>query len=626
MNWLYLKQLPEELRDGVEALREEYPVVLAPRSNAYPVSFVPGDEGIAVEVAGDELQVRYGRRVDAFRALGRLMGEPRLPVSWRERPRFDMLGVMVDVSRNAVLRVDTLKAWLRRLALMGINTLMLYTEDTYEVPEHPFFGYARGRYTMDELRELDGYAFALGIEMIPCVQALAHLAQVLQWPAFRHLRDTKDILLVGEPETYEFLERMIAAASAPYRTKRIHLGMDEAHGLGSGEYRRRHGERRRFDLMNEHLRRTLQITGRLGLRPMIWSDMYFRIGSKTGGYYDPDTVIPPEVIEQIPREVQLVYWDYYHHDVEFYEEWIDRHRALGSEPIVAPGAWTWNRFWAYYPTAFGTMEPCMLACKEKGIREVLMTLWGDDGAEVDYYSAMPVLQRFAEHGYAGQVDDERVRVHFHGSCGGDYEAWIAAGGLDALPALSEPARTPTNVSKWLLWEDPLHPLWQPQLEGHSFTAHYRALAEALDAHAGEGGLLAGRLRHPAQLARVLAIKNDFPTRLQQAYRAGDRDCLQRMTAQELPELRRQVRALWVSHRDMWLSTYKPDGLEVVEMRYGALMARLESLQTRLEEYLAGQVPSIPELEREYLKVYPNGIDHLPHISPHRRIYTPSALS
>lgn len=50
---------------------------------------------------------------------------------------------------------------------MGYNTLMLYTEDTYEVDGQPYFGYMRGRYSKAELRELDDYAAEKGMELIP---------------------------------------------------------------------------------------------------------------------------------------------------------------------------------------------------------------------------------------------------------------------------------------------------------------------------------------------------------------------------------------------------------------------------------------------------------------------------
>lgn len=47
--------------------------------------------------------------------------------------------MMFDTSRNAVLRPDTLRSFLRKMALMGMNLGMMYTEDTYEVPGPTLF-------------------------------------------------------------------------------------------------------------------------------------------------------------------------------------------------------------------------------------------------------------------------------------------------------------------------------------------------------------------------------------------------------------------------------------------------------------------------------------------------------
>ena len=61
----------------------------------------------------------------------------------------------VDCSRNSVMTVDALKEWIDIISDLGYNHLMLYTEDTYEVEGHPYFGYARGRYSKAELKELN---------------------------------------------------------------------------------------------------------------------------------------------------------------------------------------------------------------------------------------------------------------------------------------------------------------------------------------------------------------------------------------------------------------------------------------------------------------------------------------
>src|SRR5699024_12474110 len=97
-----------------------------------------------------------------------------------EHPQFETSGAMLDASRNAVLTKEGIQSFLRQMAVMGLNLLMVYTEDTYEVDEYPYFGYMRERYTQAEMKECDDYARTLGMEMVPCIQNLAHLTEVFR--------------------------------------------------------------------------------------------------------------------------------------------------------------------------------------------------------------------------------------------------------------------------------------------------------------------------------------------------------------------------------------------------------------------------------------------------------------
>ena len=151
-----------------------------------------------------------------------------------QHENYDTLGVMIDMSRNGVMSVPQLKEYLGYLQKMGYNCAMLYTEDTYEVEGEPFFGYMRGGYSCDELRELDAYAASLGIELIPCIQTLAHLQGFVHWKKVPVDRD--DILLVGDESTYALIEKMLQSVRKCFKTDRIHIGMDEAWALGRGRY------------------------------------------------------------------------------------------------------------------------------------------------------------------------------------------------------------------------------------------------------------------------------------------------------------------------------------------------------------------------------------------------------
>ena len=620
----------KEIRNGIREVMRDVPGRFG-GVRGIPLKFVKDASlakgGLSVEKTRTGVTVRYGRKSDALRALGRLLGEEGAAAKkdFSETPKFDMLGVQIEASRNGVPTPEALKDLFRRIALMGFNAAMLYTEDTYEVPGEPFFGYLRGRYSQAEMKELDDYADALGIEMFPCIQTLGHFEQILQWPAYADYRDTGHVLLAGSKKSYALIEKILVAASAPFRSKRIHIGMDEAHGLGSGRFRKKYGEKRPFDIFNAHLARVRGLCRKYGLKPMIWSDMYFRLGSKVNDYYDKRSVIPPDVVAKIPKDVQLVYWDYYHLEPEFYLDWIDRHRALGSEPIMAAGVWTWDRFWANLPYTAHVANACMTACKRKNLREVFVTTWGDAGMECDIFSALPGFQLFAEHGYADSVNPDLLRANFRGSCGAEWDDFVKASDLDTVPYLKTPDKSVSNISKLLLWQDPMLAVVDPQLGDYSLRGHYAKLAKMLLA-ASRKGSLSRRLVFPARIAEALALKCDLRRDLAAAYAKGDRRKLRRILEGDLFRLRKAVDRLWKCHRAMWLATYKPFGLEVLEGRYGGLRARLETLAYRLKSYLDGKTSSLPELEAKLEKILdlPEGMLVGPGLG-YARVATPSCI-
>ena len=296
---------------------------------------------LRAEKRADGVVVTWAEPVQVYRALSLLRqhwAEDAFCIE--ETPCFETAGMMFDVSRNAVLQPDTLRFFLRKMAMMGLNLGMMYTEDTYEVPGQPYFGYQRGRYSADELRALDDYADMLGIELCPCIQTLGHLNRALHWPALAHLKDNEEVLLADDAQTYAFLEELIAAAAAPYRSKRIHIGMDEAHGIGLGAHLRRHGYEDPHTIIRRHLSRVLEITRRHGLSAMMWSDMYFRPDSPTDGYYDSG-MPSAEAVAAVPPDVTLVYWDYYHETEQEYTDMLQKHAALPAPTVFAGGIWTW---------------------------------------------------------------------------------------------------------------------------------------------------------------------------------------------------------------------------------------------------------------------------------------------
>ncbi|MEH7222310.1 beta-N-acetylhexosaminidase [Bacillus sp. JJ1566] len=604
------------IKDGLHILSSE--LSFHEGNDGYHVHIVQRKGPIFIKNDSNEAEIHFEEKIHFFRGLGLLLENFKKGRTFEitEVPQFEMTGAMLDASRNGVLTVDEIKNLLRKMAVMGLNVLMVYTEDTYEVNELPYFGYMRGRYTEEELKACDKYARALGIEMIPCIQTLAHLTEALKWNYASDIRDTADILLVGEPETYQFLEKIITAATNPFQSKRIHIGMDEAHQLGLGKYLDKNGYEERFTIMNKHLDKVVAITEKLGLKSMIWSDMYFRLGSKYGGYYDLEAKIPQDVISSIPN-TQLVYWDYYHSDEDFYRTFIQKHKELGSNPIFAGGVWTWNGIAPNYGKAIVTTDAALNACKKEGIKEVFATMWGDNGAETPLATSLPILQLFAEHSYRKKVTENEIAERFRFCAGGSYSDFMILNLFDETPGVSKNNLHESNPSKFLLWQDVLIGLYDQNILGLPMNQHYEKLIPRLEAASKNNPEWKDMFEFYMQLAQVLSVKSEIGLQLKEVYDAVDKKGMESIH-ERLASLIDSVHELRIKHRHLWFSMNKPFGWEVIELRYGGLLARLETAQFRIKEWLKGNISRIEELDEE--RLYFEGPYRMPEGSVGRNIY------
>ncbi len=612
---LYFTGDIKDCEKGINLLAEDYDYVVDPSGVHITVSKCE-ENGLSVTRNQNEGTITYYEKVQFFRALGLFLQESKKSDSFSvsEKAMFKMNGALFDVSQgNAVIRVEGIKDYLKRMAMMGLNMMMLYSEDSYEVKNQPYVGYMRSQYTEDDLRECDDFAYELGIEMIPCIQTLAHFIDVFKWDEYYDMRDDANTMLVGDEKSYRFVEDMIVAASKPFRTKRIHIGMDEAFHLGLGNYLTQHGYRNRHELMNEHLNRVIEIVNRYGLEPMIWSDMYFSAASKKNDYYDPEAHVTQEVADEVPAGVHLCYWDYYHDDKDFYADALKRHRVFKEEPIFAGGIWTWVGYAPNWKKTFDTTNPALMACKEQGIKEVFATIWGDNGTECNVFTNLLGLQLFAEHGYSYELDMDKLKERFEFCTGANFDDFMELEKIDDVPRPNKKIGDDVpavwgcnNTSKFLIWQDVLAGLFDKNIEDLPLTEHY----EALKKYFNEAKTRNGRYNHVFELAyaltNVLAIKAKAGVEIYEAYHKDDKTTLAAYADTKLPEMLIRIKALRDCHKKQWYQINKVLGWDILDLHYGGLMARVETSIEDLRAYLAGSLAHVEELEKERLSYTSNG--------------------
>jgi len=554
--------------------------------------------GLSIEGNDGTYTISWAEKNDFFRAVCMLVGYLESGQSYickHEEAKMKMCGTMLDCSRNAVLKVETVIKLMGKMASAGMNTVMLYTEDTYEIEGYPYFGYMRGRYTVSEIREMDQAAQALGMEMIPCIQTLAHLRNTLRWSYAAEMKDDDDVLLIDEDKTYDFIEAMFKSAKASYSSNKILIGMDEAHFVGRGRYYDLHGDSDRFELLSKHLTRVCEIAKKYGFEPIMWSDMFFRLGSKNGWYYDLDAKIPEDMHERIPEEITLGYWDYYNTNKEMYRFMIDKHFEMRRKTIFVGGAWIWLGMGPGYQKTFNTTCTALAVCHEKGLDSIITTMWGDDGAEVNVLTMLGGIQLFAEYNYYETVDTQHLKEHFKLCMGYDLDNFLALE-IDNIPAVAEKGNL-CAVSREIVYQDVLCGIFDKNFEGLGLKEYYRKKYEELK-NISEPGLEA-LFDYYRSLIKVLYEKAEIGIEIKDAYDRRDTDALGCLVS-ELKFLLADYRHMCEKFEVVWNAENKAFGFDVYDLRTGGAKARIETAIRKLTAYINGELEAIEELEVERL--------------------------
>lgn len=501
--------------------------------------------------------------------------------------KFENLGIMVDCARNGVPNIPTLKRLIASLALSGYSYVGLYLEDCFEVEEEPLFGYMRGRYTKSEIKEVVEFADMFGIEVVPYIQTLAHLPRLFNhWvPYCTQVRDTNDILLMGEPRTYLLIEHMVKAISESFGKGRINIGMDEAFMMTYGKYRQIHGDSNVCQVFSKHVEKVCEICDKYGMKPEVWADMFLH-------YKD-------EI--RVPENLVLRAWEYDATDGSYYTNLVNDCKTISNKVTFGGTA---QRFYGYVPLN-GYAEPIYSAAI-KGLEgytdDFCLTLWGDDGSECSvnamWYSMLRVGNQ-AHNEVLNEVELDKLALCITGY---KMEELLA---MDLPNYVFEgPMKKPVNVSKYMLFSDVFMGLAE-KTENPIYVQYFKQHGKRLKKLSKRKAPCAYLYRVFACLCEILEVKNNLRQQIRKAYHAGDKEALSHITKYELPYIIRKLNKFCVLIEEQWVTDYKVLGLEVQIYRLHGLVARVKYIKKTLERYCFGELEKIAELEETDLSPLPD---------------------
>ncbi|HEY9510232.1 MAG TPA: family 20 glycosylhydrolase [Verrucomicrobiae bacterium] len=314
--------------------------------------------------------------VATLRQMLREYGRKLPCVEIRDWPDFPRRGVMLDISRGRVPKVETLLQLVDHLADFKINEFQLYTEHTFAYREHQAVWRRWGALTASEIRRLDARCRELGIDLVPNQNSFGHLREFLASPKLKPLAEVSEpyqsadgsflrypsTLAPNHPGTLPFLRELYDELLPNFRSAFFNVGGDETWDLGRGQSKTlcdRLGKGRVYLDFLKQVQREVSARGRT---MMFWGDIILN---------------HPKLIRDLQKNVIALNWGY-EADHPFNRE-AAQFRKAGIPFYVCPGTSTWMTLIGRHDNALPNLRAAAIAGRKHGAIGYLITDWGDGG-------------------------------------------------------------------------------------------------------------------------------------------------------------------------------------------------------------------------------------------------------
>jgi hypothetical protein len=346
------------------------------RTNAAPVH--PEGYTLTIFRRGIEISFREtgGLRAAAttLRQLLRQFGR-RLPcLKIRDWPDFPRRGVMLDISRGRVPKLETLLDLAEKLSDFKINELQLYTEHTFAYKKYKSVWQSWGALTAKEIQILDARCRELGIDLVPNQNSFGHLRYFIAEPRLAKLAEISEpysvedylrhptTLAPNHPGTLPFLRGLYDELLPNFSSELFNVGCDETWDLGKGRSKKLCAAKGQGRVYFDFLK---QIQHEVKLRHktmMFWGDIILKY---------------PQLIRELPKNVIALNWGY---EANHPFEKEAAQFAKAKIPFyVCPGTSTWQTLIGRHDNALANLRAAAQVGKKYGAIGFLNTDWGDGG-------------------------------------------------------------------------------------------------------------------------------------------------------------------------------------------------------------------------------------------------------
>ena len=503
------------------------------------------------------------------------------------------LNAIVNVSGNAVPTVSTLKKFARIIKDFGYDAMYISFDDVMKLDDEPLFGYQRGRYDVAEMNELDDYCSSIGIELRPAISTVGHLFSVWKnYYPYGKVMEGKGVLMVDNDDTYALIEKMFSAASKFMKSRKIHIGLDDAYYVGRNRHLNQFGFQKFHEILFRHARRVQEIAKKYGYECEIWSEEFVNRNLK-----DELTNLSKEQIQemikgQLPSDITISHRDIFVNDADAIYAGLAKNFKMSDNVSMTTAVMKGYGFTCDNDFTIKAVKSAVDAVKSLGVKKYNMQLLSDFGGEQSLFCALPSLY-FASECLNGKADCKCCldKTKFKKITGADFDALMLLD-LPNKPYMNKEYKSFNTKSYFYFYNDLLFGFMDAIVSNGIGLAYADCAKKLLETDGGEYDYL---LKTAGALCKVLENKAELGKKVKTAYDKGDKDALINIADNVIPKVIDDINAFYTALDYQWYSENKSFGFEVQEHRWGAITARLLVVAEKLKDYANGKIDSIREL-------------------------------
>lgn len=351
-------------------------------------------EGYALTISKNGIEIRFHKTVGlraataTLRQLLRQFGRKLPCLKIRDWPDFARRGVMLDVSRGRVPKLETLLDLAEKLADFKINELQLYTEHTFAYRNYKSVWQSWGALTAKEIQILDARYHELGIDLVPNQNSFGHLRYFLEHPKLKKLAEVSapyesggdapspasdegvastflrrpTTLAPNHPETIKFLRGLYDELLPNFSSAFFNVGCDETWDLGKGQSKKLCERIGKGKVYLGFLKKVQREVSAHDKTMMFWGDIILKY---------------PKLISQLPKNAVSLNWGYEANHP--FEKEAAKFAKAKIPFYVCPGTSTWQTLIGKHDNALTNLKSAANAGKKFGAIGYLITDWGDGG-------------------------------------------------------------------------------------------------------------------------------------------------------------------------------------------------------------------------------------------------------